>query len=154
MTPSYDIREEPQPEPTRCRYVLYALGVAMVFIGLKGIIHNTKHYENPVYFGQLFIGGALAHDLIIAPVVIVVSLVLGRLVPIAFRAPIQLGLFASAVLAFVAYPGVREFSYAKDNTSADPLNYAHGLLIALACVWAVVLVAIARRVVIRRRFRR
>jgi hypothetical protein len=150
---SGDIREQPQPEPTRFRYVLYALGVVMIFIGLKGIIHNTHHYENPAYWARLFIGGALVHDLVIAPVVIVVSVVLSRLIRAPYRAPVQLALFVSAVFGFVAYPGVRRFSDSRDNTSVDPLNYAHGLLISLGVVWGMALIFIAYRFVSRRRAR-
>lgn len=146
-----DMREQPEPSPTWFRFVLYAVGVVMIFIGVKGIVHDDHHWENPTYWVRLFVGGALVHDLVIAPLVAVVSVLLTRLIPPMYRGPVQLGLFASAVFSFVAYPGVRRFSYAKDNTSANPLNYAHGLLICLGIVWGAVAVAESRRFVLRRR---
>jgi hypothetical protein len=146
-----DMREQPQPVPTRFRYLLYVIGAGMIFIGLKGIFHNDRHYENPQYWVKLFVGGALVHDLIVAPIVLTVSVVLSRLIRAPYRGPVQFGLFASAVFGLVAYPGVRQLSYAKDNTSADPLNYAHGLLICLVVIWGVVLVVDVFRFVSRRR---
>ena len=147
-----DMREQPEPPPARFRHVLYVVGAVMIFIGLKGVLHDDRHYENPSYWARLFIGGALVHDLVIVPVVTVISVALTRLIHAPYRGPIQLGLFASAVFAFVAYPGVRRFSSAKDNTSADPLNYAHGVLVCLAVVWALVL-AVEVRLLLRQRGR-
>lgn len=146
-----DMRERPEPPPSKIRYVLYAIGVAMIAIGLKGIVHDDKHWENPTYWVRLFVGGALVHDLLIVPIVAMVSTLLTRFVPALWRGPIQLGLFASAVFGFVAYAGIRQFGAAKDNTSANPLNYAHGLLICLGVIWAVVAGAVVRRLLARRR---
>jgi uncharacterized membrane protein len=133
-----DIREHEQPAPTRWRYLLYVIGAVMVFIGLKGIIHNDRLYENPIYWAKLFVGPAVAHDVIFVPLVSAGGYLLSRLVSPRYRPPIQLGLFASFVLTLVAWPGLRQYSMVKDNTSANPLNYAHGLIICLGVVWAVV----------------
>lgn len=146
------MREEPSPPPTPWRYPMYLLGAVMVFIGLKGIIHNDNN-ENPIYWAKLFVGGAIAHDLIFAPIVAIVAVVLLRLIPRAYRAPVQIGLLASVVLVLAAYPGIRGFNSNADNLSVEPLNYSRGIGIALGVVWVVVVVAEVGRFLRRRRAR-
>jgi hypothetical protein len=140
-----DLREQPEPTPTRWRYLLYLVGAGMIFIGLKGIIHNDRMYENPIYWAKLFVGPAVAHDVIFVPIVSVGGFLLARFISPRYRPAIQVGLFASFILTLIAWPGLRQYSMVKDNASANPLNYAHGLLICLAVVWGVVAVFLAFR---------
>ncbi len=137
-----DMRDQDEPTPTRWRYLLYLIGAGMIVIGVKGIVHNDSNYENPIYWAKLFVGPAIAHDVLFVPLVSVGAFVLSRLVSPRYRPPIQLGIFASFVFTLIAWPGLRRYSMAKDNTSADPLNYAHGLAICLGATWLVVALAL------------
>jgi len=139
------------PAPCRWRYLLYAGGVVMIFIGLKGVVHDTHHWESPTYWVKLFVGGAVGHDLVLAPVVFGVAFVLLRLVPPAYRAPLQAGFFASAILTVIALPGLRRYGKPPDNPTVQPVNYAHGLAITVGAIWLVVVAEVVRRAVIRRR---
>lgn len=124
------------PAPWRGRWLLYAAGLVMVAIGLRGILHNTNGWEHPPFWGLLLIGGAVGHDVILAPVVFVVAVVLVRFVPLAARPLVASGLVVSAVLTVIAWPGIRGDGRTADNPTILPLNYAHGLLTALGVLWA------------------
>jgi hypothetical protein len=147
-------RPEVDPPPSRWRYLLYAGGAVMIFIGLKGILHDTHHWESPTYWVKLFVGGALGHDLIFAPIILGLAFALIRLIPPAYRAPLQAGLFASGVLTLIALPGLRRYGKPADNPSVQPVNYLHGLAISVGVIWLIVLAEMGRRAMVRRRRQR
>ncbi len=126
------------PPPWPGRYLLYAGGLVMLFIGLRGILHNTHGWENPPYWAGLFLAGAIGHDLVLAPVVFITSVVLLRLLPSIARPFVATGLVLSAVLAVIALPGVRGTGRTSDNPTILPLDYGQGLLVSLAVVWVLV----------------
>jgi hypothetical protein len=88
-----------------------------------------------------FIGGPLVHDGLVAPAVGLGGLVLTRVLPQKWRAPIAVGATLSGVLALLSVPLLwRPFGVAA-NPGLHDGNYALGLAIALAVVWAGVVTA-------------
>jgi hypothetical protein len=86
------------------------------------------------------VGLALAHDLVLAPVVLLVGAGVRRVVPAGARPLVAGGLLVSGVLGLVAWPLVRGYGRSAGNPSVLPRDYGRGLLVALAATWAVVLV--------------
>lgn len=123
------------PAPWRGRWLLYAAGLAMVAIGLRGIVHNTNGWEHPPFWLLLLIGGAVGHDLILAPLVFVAAVVLMRLAPAGARPLVASGLAISGVLTLIAWPGIRGDGRTSDNPTILPINYTSGLLTALGVLW-------------------
>ncbi|MET8359508.1 hypothetical protein [Micromonospora sp. NPDC005171] len=106
------------------------------------------------------IGGPVLHDLLVAPLVGLVGLALGRLVTNrARRAWITAGLLASATLLLIAVPLLWRPPSAPPNPGLPDRNYPLGLAVALAVVWAAIVIvlvvatAVDRRVTDRRRDR-
>lgn len=93
----------------------------------------------------------LTHDLLIVPVVGVVGLALARIAPGVARAPVQIALFASAVVVAVAYPAIRGFGRLPNNPTVQPLDYASATLTVLVVVWLAVAIWTVTRLVARRR---
>lgn len=91
------------------------------------------------------IGLTLVHDLVLAPIVCLVGLAVGRLLPLSARGPVAAGLFVSATVTAVAWPAVRGYGRLPDDPSVLPGNYAGGLAIVLVAVWAAVAVGVAMR---------
>jgi len=83
------------------------------------------------------VGGALLHDLFVAPVVILAGVALARAVPGRARAVVQGALAISGIVALFSYPLVRAYGLAANNPTSLPHNYAANLLIVLGVVWAV-----------------
>lgn len=137
--------QQHDPAPWRGRWVLYAGGVALLVLGLHGIVANTNGWENPPYWAALFLAGAVGHDLVIAPVVFGVAAVLMRLASSRVRAVVASALIVSAVLLLLALPGIRAAGRSADNPTILPLHYGQGLIVLLTALWtSVALVGLAR----------
>jgi len=118
--------------------------VVILGVGLRGILAHSID-TRPANLARFVVGGALLHDLIVAPVVIVLGVGLTRVVPARARAAVQAALVATVVLALFSYPMVRAYGLATNNPTSLPHNYARNLLIVLALVWlAAAAVAIRR----------
>jgi len=112
-----------------------AAGWLVIAAGLRGIVVNSID-TRPGNLARFVVGGALLHDLIVAPLVIVIAVVVGRAVPGRARAVVQGALVVSAVVALFSYPLVRAYGLAANNPTSLPRNYATNLLVVLGLVWA------------------
>lgn len=131
------------------RIVVGAIGLGFVGVGVRGILGHS-HDTHPRSWITWVIAAAVAHDLVLAPIIGVVSVLVGRLVPRRARAAVQIGLLVSGCVLIVGLtavltPGGRHYF---DNASLLPLAYGRNLLIVLAIVWtatAIAIVAAAHR---------
>ena len=125
------------------RIVVGAIGLGFVGLGVRGILTHG-HDTHPRSWITWVIAAALAHDLMLAPAIGVVGVLVGRLVPGRARAAAQIGLLVSGCvlvigLTAVLTPGGRHYS---DNSSLLPLAYGRNLVIVLAIVWTATAIAI------------
>ncbi|WCO66216.1 hypothetical protein PO878_17070 [Iamia majanohamensis] len=144
------------PAPERARpprlswpaRVVAAAGWGVALVGALGAADRISHFAFPIPWTSLamwMLYSTLAHDLVIAPLVTLAALGVGRLRPHALRAPVAVALIVSASLVAVSYPRLRGYGALPDNPSILPGNAARDLLVVLAVVWAVALVAGAAR---------
>lgn len=124
------------------RRALVGAGVVVMAYGLVGAVITVT---NPV--GQLLFLAAvlLLHDGLLMPIALAVGTLVGRFVPAGLRAVVAAAVYVSGVLVVVALPFVLGFGRTADEPSALPLNYARGLLVALAAVWLAALACLAAR---------
>ena len=113
----------------------------MIGAGLRGIFLHSLD-TRPANLARFVVGGALLHDLIVAPLVILAGVALVRAVPGRSRAIVQAALVVTGVLAVFAYPMVRGYGLAANNPTSLPHNYALNLLVVLGVVWAVAAAAL------------
>lgn len=85
------------------------------------------------------IGPPIVHDAVVAPVVGVVGLLLGRVLPGPWRAPVMAAAAVSGVLALIAVPSLWRTFGGSVNPGLHDRNYAAGLLLWLGAVWVVAL---------------
>jgi hypothetical protein len=111
-----------------------AVGWAIIAYGLRGMFHHRID-TRPADLARFTVGGALLHDLIFAPVVLAVGLLIARAVTGRSRAIVQAALFVSGCLALFSYPVVRGFGHAAHNPSSLPHNYTANLAIVIGVVW-------------------
>lgn len=78
-------------------------------------------------------GSALVHDVLIAPVVLLLGMLVLPLVAARLRGPLRGAFLTAGCLFLVAVPPLFAPRPAR-NPSVLPLNYAHGLLLSLAAV--------------------
>jgi hypothetical protein len=117
-------------------WVSAAAGWALIFWGVRGALHH--HIDTrPSELARFFIGSALIHDLIFAPVVLGLGVLVARLVRGRWRAPVQTALLISGSAALFAWPEVRDYARVIHNPTSLPHNYTANLLVVFAVVWVV-----------------
>ena len=132
------------PRRGRLFWVTAVIGWAVIGWGLRGaLIHHID--TRPDELARFFVGSALAHDLLFAPVVLAGGLFVARLVPAGWRAPVQVFLIVGGTLALFAYPEVRGFAHRLHNPTSLPHNYAANLALVLGAVAAGVVIGVTVR---------
>jgi hypothetical protein len=139
----------PDAPSGRAFWIGLVLGTSIAAFGIAGLITTTS-ISNAFDVGTWVVGADLVHDLLLAPVVVLVSVLLTRAVPLPWRAPIRGALVASAVFVVIAYPALNGFGRdtAPGNPSVQPLDYGTALATTLVVVWVLAgvwLLAIALR---------
>lgn len=110
-----------------------AVGWALIVWGVRGALHHDLH-TRPGQLARFLLGGALAHDLLLAPAVLGVGVVLARTVRNRWRAPIQVALFIGGTLLLYSYPLVRGYGRVLRNPTSLPHDYATNLVVVLLAV--------------------
>ena len=130
------------PRPAGPRFwISAALGWAVIGWGVYGIFSNSLD-TRPANLAKFVVGGALLHDLLVAPAVILAGVLIARAVPARARGPVQAALVVSGIVALFAWPLVRAYGLAANNPTSLPHNYGLNLLVVLGVVWAVAACAI------------
>jgi hypothetical protein len=112
-----------------------AVGWAVIGWGVRGALHH--HIDTrPGQLVRFLLGGALAHDLVLAPIVLLAGVLLARPVRGRWRAPIQAALLIGGALILFTYPELRGYGHALRNPTSLPHNYAANLLLVLGAVVA------------------
>ncbi|MEW6471309.1 MAG: hypothetical protein AB1679_03475 [Actinomycetota bacterium] len=114
-------------------WVAAGAGWALIAWGVRGVfLHRLD--TRPGQLLRFFVAGLAAHDLILAPAVLVVGVVIARRVPARWRSPLQAALLMSATAALYAYPLIRGYGHALNNPTSLPRNYAAGLAVVVTAV--------------------
>jgi len=112
-----------------------AVGWGIIGFALRGVLHHSLD-TRPSQLVRFWIGGALAHDLLLAPLVLAAGVALARLVGPGWRAPVQRSLVICGPLALFAYPEVRGYGRVLQNPTSLPHNYGANLLLVVAVIGA------------------
>ena len=131
------------PRPAGPRFwITAAVGWAVIVWGLIGILSNSLD-TRPANLARFVVGGALLHDLLVAPLAVLAGVLVARAVRGRARGPVQAALVVSAIVALFSWPLVRAYGLAANNPTSLPHNYGRNLLVVLGAVWAVTAVVIA-----------
>lgn len=120
-------------------WTMLVVGWAIMAFGIRGLILQPGS-TNPETVGPWFVGSALAHDFLLAPVVFLAGAGVARAVPARVRPFVQAGLIISGMVVAVALPQLIGLGGQPGNDSALPHDYRAGLAMVLAAIWAGVLV--------------
>lgn len=119
-------------------WISAAIGWAIIAYGLRGLFHH--HVDTrPPNLGLFVIGGDVVHDLLFAPVVLLIGVAVARVAPRRWRSGVQAALIISGCLMLFAYPLVRDYARVIHNPSSLPHNYTANLTIVIGAVWVVTL---------------
>jgi hypothetical protein len=143
------VSDREAPPLSKWRWPLYAAGAAMVGFGVWGQLFGAD--TNPRRYGELLLVAALGHDLVLAPVVVLLGVLARKLLHRHAHASLQAAGFVGFVLLLIALPGLGRYGAKSGNPSILPRNYTNGLMISLAVVGGVTLMAVTVRVLRHRR---
>ena len=127
-----------------------AIGWLVIAYGIVGLLRANIDI---VGFGAWFLGAAVVHDLLVAPVVFGVGWLLTRALPPPWRTPVKAATAVSAVLVVFVWPLVRGYGRSAALPSALPLDYVSNLIGALAVIWSLAVAWCAVRTVLATRRR-
>lgn len=116
------------------RWLIGALGVVMGSWGAFLLLPLVD-----LDLALWFIGGPVVHDLLIAPLLGGLGLLVARWVPVRWRAPVQVGGLLTGVLLALAVPLLWRPFAGSPNPGLNDRNYPVGLLVAVAVIWLGVL---------------
>ncbi|MGH9013369.1 MAG: TIGR04282 family arsenosugar biosynthesis glycosyltransferase [Acidimicrobiia bacterium] len=126
----------PSPRHGRAFWLGLVLGGGVIAYGIAGTLAESDRTQ-PDKLARWVIGSLLVHDLMVAPLVCLVGLLVARTVPGLVRAPVQAGLMASAIVVAVATPGLASLSDRPGNPTVHPIDYRTATLVVLGTVWAI-----------------
>jgi hypothetical protein len=134
----------------RWRWLFLLPGLAAGAYGLVGLLSAGPRV--PLRSVLIwFVGSALLHDLVIAPVWIGLGWLAHRVLPRPARAPAMIGVAVSGLVTLVALPFVLGYGADPNNPSFLPRDYGRNLLLVdgavlvVAAVWATLATLRARR---------
>ena len=129
------------------RWLFVLPGLAAVLYGGLGLLTAGRRVPLDAWL-TWFLGSALLHDLVIAPLWIGSGWLSARLLPRAARPAVLVGAAVSGVLTLVALPFVLGRGADPANPSFLPRDYGLTLLVLVVVVW--VPAAVAAVVAVRR----
>lgn len=116
-----------------------AIGIAIMAFGIRGVFGQSQG-TRPFDLATWVIGADLLHDLVIAPLVIIIGVVVLAVIGARWRPAIRGGLFASAIVLAVGWAPLRGYgrATAPDNPTIQPLNYATAVTSVVVAIWIMV----------------
>ena len=102
---------------------------------MNGQLLHDHTATQPDDLVKWLLGAGVVHDAVIAPLVVALTWLTGRAVPVRARAPVRLGLIATAMLTVLTWPLVQGWGRRSANPSALPLDYGRNLVAVLAAIW-------------------
>ncbi|HEY3548545.1 MAG TPA: hypothetical protein VGK17_20930 [Propionicimonas sp.] len=132
----------------RLQTTLLLLGALTVVYGGLLMLQLLIERTAPVLgVGGWWLGGPLIVDLIAVPLVVVMGVGIGRVVPAAWRRYVAAASALTVLLTLVALPFLTGLGRRPDNPSLLDRNYGAGYLTLLALIWGLpLLVRVARAV--------
>jgi hypothetical protein len=116
------------------RWVIGAIGLGL--LGWGAVLLAPQALENPFSLGTWLLGGPVLHDAVLAPVVAGTGVLIARVLPKPWRAPVGAGLVLTGILVALAVPYLWRTFSGPATPGLHDRDYLAGLLIALAIIWA------------------
>lgn len=121
------------------------IGGAVATFGVYGLL--TSSGTRPDDSLRWVLGGLIAHDAILAPVVFAIAWVAARKISRPTRALFTPAILISAMVLLFAFPLVRGYGYRPDNLSLLPHDYVTNTVVLIGVIWLVTALAyVVRRI--------
>jgi len=119
-------------------------GIALMAWGTRLYLDDTPDLARRIDLAGWLVGLDLAHDLILAPVLVGFGAIVTRLTPARLRAPVQAALIASGSVVLVGLLPLLS-SAGSGNPTIQPIDYAPSIAAVLVAIWVAAGAAVLRR---------
>ena len=130
-------------------WIAAAAGISVAGYGIVGYLAKYPDLTRRLALARWIVGIDLVHDLLVAPLVVVVGAVVRKLVPPRALGPTQFALMASAIVLLIAWRPLHRSGAYKHNPTVQPLDYATATLTVMAVIWTIAAAWFLLRVVRR-----
>lgn len=117
----------------RSFWVGLVAGAPLIVYGVWWLFHNAR-ITRPAGWARWFVGAAVIHDLVFAPIVIGGGLLASRFAPRWLRAPMQVATVFVGVTVIVAYPAATENGLRPSNPTLLPRDEIANLIAVVAAI--------------------
>ncbi len=121
------------------RVILGLAGIVLAAVGVMKLI--DRGLDNLLHTATWLVGGVIAHDGLLAPVVVLLGVVTVRAMPAWARTPVVAGFVVLGSATIMAIPVLGRYGARADNPTLLDRNYTAGWLVLAALVATGVAVA-------------
>lgn len=142
-----------RPAPIGNRRIFWAcvaVGWVLIAAGIRGVVIDAR-FTRPPQWSAWFVGAAIFHDFLVAPVVFALAAGPLRRLRRPYRAAVQAGLVLTALVTVVSLPVLLRPGEPTGNPTVLPERAAGPLAVLVGGIWVLALAGIA---LARRRMRR
>ena len=125
---------EPAERAPRSFWVGLAVGIVPMAWGVRLYLDATPDLRRRLDLAGWFVGLDLAHDLVLAPAVVALGLLVRRFVPGRARAVVQAALIATGAVLLVGLLPLLG-SADSDNATIQPIDYGPSVAVVVAAIW-------------------
>ena len=134
----------PVERAPRSFWIALPVGLVPMAWGSWLYLDATPDLRRRIDFAAWLVGADLVHDLVLAPLVVLLGWTAARLVPARARPPLTIALVLTGTILLVGWlPLVG--SATVDNATIQPRDYRREIVTVLIAIWAVALLAMMVR---------
>lgn len=139
-------RDDDDPTGEPGFWIGLILGLPIVAFGAWGAWQHLPGVQLTSFL-RFFVGGALVHDVLLAPAVCLLGWFVARRLPPTVVAPVQAALLATGIAGLVSWPFVRGYGVTEGEPSFLSRDYTASLVTIWAVIWAVAALWTTMRIV-------
>lgn len=110
-------------------------GVALMGWGVRLYLDATPDLARRLDLAGWLVGADLVHDLLVAPVVVAVGVLVTRYVRARWLGPVQAALIASGSVVLVGLLPLLDTAAVANNATIQPLDYAPSIAAVVVAIW-------------------
>ncbi len=136
-----------EPRGNRLFWSGVVIGWTLIVIGIRGVIVDGS-FTRPPQWSAWFIGAAVFHDLIVAPIVFALAATFLRRLRPPYRAPVQAAVGVTALIVAGSLPVVLRLGEPTGNPTVLPENALPAFVAVIGAIWGatmIVMIAAWRR---------
>ncbi len=110
-------------------------GLALMAWGIRLYLEATPDLARRIDLAGWLVGLDLAHDLVLAPLILGFGALITRLTPTRLRAPVQAALIATGAVVLVGLLPLLDTAGTTGNPTIQPIDYVPSMAAVVGTIW-------------------